>query len=113
MNETPSPSRKERFWRNPFVAFLKESLLLYFDCRGPQAAACFSYFVVLTAFPILICVSSILGLLHIDIVVVEHDGVGKGNGIRHSRVPGHRPGTYHGLCTGLFGSGHKGRCQQN
>ena len=52
-------------------------------------------------------------LLHIDIVVVEHDGVGKGNGIRHSRVPGHRPGTYHGLCTGLFGSGHKGRCQQN
>ena len=68
MNETPSPSRKTRFWRNPLVSFFKESLLLYFDCRGPQAAACLSYFVVLTAFPILICVSSILGLLHIDIV---------------------------------------------
>ena len=58
----------EKIWRNPLVVFLRESILRYFDCRGPQAAACLSYFVLLTVFPILICVSSILGLLNIDIV---------------------------------------------
>ena len=66
MNETPT--LRQRIWRNPVVAFLRESIFFYFDCRGPQAAACLSYFVLLTVFPILICVSSILGLLDIDIV---------------------------------------------
>ena len=68
MQDPKATGWQERFWRFPLVAFLKESILFYFDCRGPQAAACFSYFVLLTAFPILICVSSILGLLDIDIV---------------------------------------------
>jgi len=62
------PTWTERFWGIPLVAFLREAIFRYFDCRGPQAAACLSYFVLLTVFPILICVSSILGLLHIDIV---------------------------------------------
>ena len=68
MNETPPPTLRTRFWHNPLVAFLRESIFLYFDCRGPQMAACLAYFVVLTVFPILICVTSILGQLHIDIV---------------------------------------------
>ena len=58
----------QKLWNTPIVSFLRESVLCYFDCRGPQAAACLSYFVLLTVFPILICVSSILGLLNIDIV---------------------------------------------
>lgn len=65
-----SSSLWQRFWRNPIVSFLKDALFLYFDCRGPQAAACLSYFVLLTVFPILICVSSILGLLDIDIMAL-------------------------------------------
>lgn len=68
MNEPSRLTLRERFWRNPLVSFFREAIFLYFDCRGPQAAACLSYFVVLTAFPILICLSAILGLLHIDIV---------------------------------------------
>ena len=34
----------------------------------PQAAACLAYFVLLTVFPVLICVSYILGMVNIDIV---------------------------------------------
>ena len=58
----------ERIWTNAFVTFLRDAILLYFDRRVPQAAACFAYFVLLTVFPVLICVSSILGALDIDIV---------------------------------------------
>ena len=68
MNEQKPQTWTEKFWRFPLVAFLRESIFLYFECRGPQAAACLSYFVLLTVFPILICVSSILGLVNIDIV---------------------------------------------
>ena len=57
----------ERIWTNAFVTFLRDAILLYFDRRVPQAAACFAYFVLLTVFPVLICVSSILGALDIDI----------------------------------------------
>lgn len=65
--------RSRSFWDIPLVSFLRESIFCYFDCRGPQAAACLSYFVLLTIFPILICVSSILGLVDIDIVSLSAD----------------------------------------
>ena len=68
MNENKPRTWKEKIWHFPLVAFVRESVFLYFDCRGPQAAACLSYFVLLTVFPILICVSSILGQLNINIV---------------------------------------------
>ena len=68
MTEKKPRTLAQKIWHFPLVAFLRESLFLYFDCRGPQMAACFSYFVLLTVFPILICVSSILGQLNIDIV---------------------------------------------
>lgn len=42
--------------------------MLYFSRRVPQAAACLAYFVLLTVFPVLICVSYILGMVNIDIV---------------------------------------------
>lgn len=51
-----------------FVRFLWEALGLYFSSRAPQAAACLAYFLLLTVFPMLICVSFVLGLVNIDIV---------------------------------------------
>ena len=50
------------------MRFLREALTLYFSCRAPQAAACLAYFLLLTGFPMLICVSFVLGLVNIDIV---------------------------------------------
>ena len=50
------------------VLFLREALLLYFSRRVPQAAASLAYFVLLTVFPVLICVSYLLGLVNIDVV---------------------------------------------
>ena len=70
MNQPKPRSLRERFWSNPVVSFFREAVFFYFDCRGPQAAACLSYFVLLTVFPILICISSILGLLDIDIIAL-------------------------------------------
>lgn len=58
----------QRIWTSALVTFLRDAILLYFDRRVPQAAACFAYFVLLTVFPVLICVSAVLGALDIDIV---------------------------------------------
>ena len=68
-----SPAEKEvpplkKLWTSPFVLFLREAIMLYFSRRVPQAAACLAYFVLLTVFPVLICVSYILGMVNIDIV---------------------------------------------
>ena len=67
-----SPAEKEvpplkKLWTSPFVLFLREAIMLYFSRRVPQAAACLAYFVLLTVFPVLICVSYILGLSLIHI----------------------------------------------
>ena len=59
--------RLEQLWDSEVVRFLRESVLLYFSCRAPQAAACLAYFLLLTVFPLLICVSYILGMVNIDI----------------------------------------------
>ena len=58
----------KKLWTSPFVLFLREAIMLYFSRRVPQAAACLAYFVLLTVFPVLICVSYILGMVNIDIV---------------------------------------------
>ena len=58
----------KQLWTSPFVLFLREAIMLYFSRRVPQAAACLAYFVLLTVFPVLICVSYILGMVNIDIV---------------------------------------------
>lgn len=57
-----------QLWEAEAVRFLREALTLYFSCRAPQAAACLAYFLLLTVFPMLICVSFVLGLVNIDIV---------------------------------------------
>lgn len=58
----------KKFWTFPIVSFFREALTLYFSRRVPQAAAGLAYFVLLTVFPVLICASYILGLVHIDAV---------------------------------------------
>lgn len=57
----------KKLWYHPVVTFLRKAVWLYLDCRGAQAAACFAYFVLLTVFPVLLCVSACLGQFHIDI----------------------------------------------
>ena len=57
----------KKLWTSPLVSFFREAILLYFSRRVPQAAACLAYFVILAVFPVLICVSYILGLVNIDV----------------------------------------------
>lgn len=51
----------------PPARFLRDGVVIYFNLRIPQAAACLAYFVLLAVFPVLICVSYLLGLANIDI----------------------------------------------
>jgi membrane protein len=57
----------KKLWTSTPVTFVREAIMLYFSRRVPQAAACLAYFLLLTFFPILICVSSVLGHLQIDV----------------------------------------------
>jgi membrane protein len=57
----------KKLWHSPPVYFFREATMLYLSRRVPQAAACLAYFMLLTVFPLLICVSAVLGLVHIDI----------------------------------------------
>lgn len=76
--------RLERLWDTEGVRFLREAVMLYFSCRAPQAAACLAYFLLLTVFPLMICVSYILGMVDIDIAgfigslenVLPHEALG-------------------------------------
>ena len=52
-------------------------------------------------------------LLDIYVVVVEHDSVPEGDGVRYGAERRHLPGLDHRADTRLLGSGHKGRCQQH
>lgn len=65
--------RLQRLWDTELVRFFRESILLYFSSRAPQAAACLAYFLLLTVFPLLICVSYILGLVNIDVASLITD----------------------------------------
>ena len=60
----------KKFLLWPPVCFLRQGLTLFFDCRLTLAAAGFAYFVLLTFFPVLICVSSLLGMANIDVAAV-------------------------------------------
>lgn len=57
----------KKFLNHPAVVFVRDAVLLYFSRRVPQAAAALAYFMLLSVFPVLICVSSVLGLLDINV----------------------------------------------
>ena len=56
----------ERFLRLPPVAFVSDVVGLYFSCRVSRAAAELAYFLVLTFFPILICLSAFVSKLNLE-----------------------------------------------
>jgi len=60
----------EKIWNTRFVSFIWEGSCLFFDIRSPQAASSLAYYVLLTVFPVLICISILLGFVHIDIAAL-------------------------------------------
>ena len=60
----------ERLWNSAGVRFVREMVRIYFAKRVSRSAAELAYFLVLTFFPVLICVNAFVGLLHLDIQAV-------------------------------------------
>lgn len=52
------------------VRFLLEIAELYFSKRVARSAAELAYFLVLSFFPVLICLNAFVGLLHLDIAAL-------------------------------------------
>ncbi len=59
-----------QLWNAPAVRYLRDCIGMYFDKQVPQTAASLSYFLLLTVFPLLICVNAFLGLLNLDVFQV-------------------------------------------
>lgn len=51
----------------PPVSFGVEAAELYLEMGAPRAAAALSYFLILTLFPLLVCVNYFIGLFHLDL----------------------------------------------
>ncbi|MEG1241092.1 MAG: YihY/virulence factor BrkB family protein [Oscillospiraceae bacterium] len=56
----------ERVWNAGPVVFVRDIVDVYFDQRVSRSAAELAYFLILTFFPILICVNAFVGSLHLD-----------------------------------------------
>lgn len=57
----------KKFFSLPPVSFALESAELFLRVGAPRAAAALSYFLVLTLFPLLVCVNYFIGLFHLDL----------------------------------------------
>ena len=57
----------ERVWNSAGVRFVREMVRIYFAKRVSRSAAELAYFLVLTFFPVLICINAFVGLLNLDI----------------------------------------------
>ncbi|MEG2421653.1 MAG: YihY/virulence factor BrkB family protein [Oscillospiraceae bacterium] len=57
-----------RLWNAMPVRFVREIVDVYFEKRVSRSAAELAYFLILTFFPILICVNAFVGSLHLDSV---------------------------------------------
>lgn len=51
----------------PPISFVVETAELYMSIGAPRSAAALSYFLVLTLFPLLVCVNYFIGLFHLDL----------------------------------------------
>ena len=51
----------------PPVSFGVKAAELYLEMGAPRAAAALSYFLILTLFPLLVCVNYFIGLFHLDL----------------------------------------------
>lgn len=57
-------------WESGPVRFVREMVDIYFGKRVSRSAAELAYFLILTFFPILVCINGFIGLLHLDISAV-------------------------------------------
>ena len=55
-----------RIWNSSGVRYVRECIVLYFQKQIPRASAGLAYFLLLTVFPLIICVNAFLGLLNLD-----------------------------------------------
>ena len=60
----------KRLWHSSPVRFVREIVELYFSAHVSRSAAELAYFLILSFFPILICVNAFVGALDLDISVV-------------------------------------------
>ncbi|WP_297214443.1 YihY/virulence factor BrkB family protein [uncultured Flavonifractor sp.] len=60
----------DRLWNSAGVRFVREMVRIYFSKRVSRSAAELAYFLVLTFFPVLICINAFVGLLDLDIQAV-------------------------------------------
>ena len=59
-----------RLWNAPPVRFIREIVDVYFDRKVSRSAAELAYFLILSFFPLLICVNAFVGLLDLDVSTV-------------------------------------------
>lgn len=59
-----------KLWESSPVRFVREIIDVYFDRRVGRSAAELAYFLILSFFPLLICVTAFVGMLHLDVNVV-------------------------------------------
>lgn len=60
----------KRLWHSSPVRFVREIVELYFSAHVSRSAAELAYFLILSFFPILICVNAFVGALDLDISMV-------------------------------------------
>lgn len=59
-----------KLWNSGPVRFIREIVELYFSAHVSRSAAELAYFLILTFFPVLICINAFVGALHLDITLV-------------------------------------------
>ena len=57
-------------WNSSGVRFIREMVTVYFDRRVSRSAAELAYFLILSFFPVLICINAFVGLLRLDVNLV-------------------------------------------
>ena len=57
----------KKFLSLPPVAFVAETAELFLGVGASRSAAALSYFLILTLFPLLVCVNYLIGLFHLDL----------------------------------------------
>ena len=63
-------TRLKRIWNSRPARFIREIVELYFSAHVSRSAAELAYFLILSFFPVLICVNAFVGALHLDIHLV-------------------------------------------
>lgn len=60
-------SPMKRIWCARPVRFVREMVALYFDKRVSRSAAELAYFLILSVFPLVICLNALVGMLRLDL----------------------------------------------